>query len=735
MITPQISVFEAVNNSKYPIGVTHLSTALDEIRCGKYKEVVEKIRGEKDEGKQKILKGKLPAFTIAGVFEERKKDMKYIPSGFMCVDIDAKDNNKGTFDELVERVKQDKHTFALFRSCRGEGVAIIVKINPEKYSESFRWAMKYYADKYGLKCDPSVGFPSSLRAVSYDQDCIIKENSTQCGTLEAPKYVNKPKPKGLTKQDECDFITQVVASGKDIAPTYDEYLSLSFALANGFGETGRQYFHDICRVNHEYSEAHAEKLYNTALEREWQVTAKITIGTLYFLAKRQGIEPPKGRKEILQRVLIHKEAGTPKEEVVRELVEVNKMEVHSAGNMFDAVAKDEELTLEEVAQTGDKNISVLTEWIKKSQVNVCKNVITRKVEINGSPMTEDVFNFIYLQARQKISKEITKDIVYSILNSAYIPQVHPIKEYIERNKWRTSEGNIDKLCACVVSNTRNKDLHIRKWIISLIAAVYGHPVRSMLVIIGRQGTGKTQFFRRLLPNDLKAYLADSKLDEGKDASFKMCENLIICNDEMGGRFAKDEKTFKEFSSKEWFTERQPYGRMNDRYRRLAVLCGTSNLNEVITDFTGNTRILPIDIVDNKIDRDLYNSIDKDELFMEAVRCYERGDEYELNDEEMEVLRTEVSPAFTISFSEEEMLLKYFRKPTEGEEGFMTSTEILDFLTKDTRVKITKKRLGTFLGQYFERDQIRRNSFPVKGWKITFSNRDDKNDESIVFFQD
>jgi len=121
--------------------------------------------------------------------------------------------------------------------------------------------------------------------------------------------------------------------------------------------------------------------------------------------------------------------------------------------------------------------------------------------------------------------------------------------------------------------------------------------------------------------------------------------------------------------------------------------------------------------------------------MEAVRCYERGDEYELNDEEMEVLRTEVSPAFTISFSEEEMLLKYFRKPTEGEEGFMTSTEILDFLTKDTRVKITKKRLGTFLGQYFERDQIRRNSFPVKGWKITFSNRDDKNDESIVFFQD
>jgi len=250
-----------------------------------------------------------------------------------------------------------------------------------------------------------------------------------------------------------------------------------------------------------------------------------------------------------------------------------------------------------------------------------------------------------------------------------------------------------------------KDIFIRKWLISIIAAYNGVPVRLVLSLVGGQNTGKTEWFRRLLPNGLRKYYAESKLDAGKDDDMLMCQKLIVMDDEMGGKSKQDEKRFKELTSKSVFSLRAPYGRNNEDFKRLAVLCGTSNDPEIINDPTGNTRILPVDVL--SIDHELYNSIDKDELFMEAYRAYESGEDWQLNKDELVDLN-KVGEDFESIAYERELILQFFTHPTPGTEPeWMTATQIKDYLETQTKQKINSMRkLGIELIKIFGKSQSR-----------------------------
>jgi predicted P-loop ATPase len=171
------------------------------------------------------------------------------------------------------------------------------------------------------------------------------------------------------------------------------------------------------------------------------------------------------------------------------------------------------------------------------------------------------------------------------------------------------------------------------------------------------------------------------------------------DDEMGGKSKQDEKRFKELTSKSTFSLRAPYGRHNEDYKRLAILCGTSNEEDIINDPTGNTRILPVRVL--SIDHEAYNAIDKDELFMECVRAFESGEEWQLNKSELAAL-DEMGTEFETTPFERELILAHFAKPRAGVYStWMTSTEIKDHLETMTKQKIFgTKRFGIELRRVF-----------------------------------
>ena len=213
----------------------------------------------------------------------------------------------------------------------------------------------------------------------------------------------------------------------------------------------------------------------------------------------------------------------------------------------------------------------------------------------------------------------------------------------------------------------SKNLYIRKWFLGMIASIHGYPVRYVLSLVGRGRTGKTEFIRRLLPKELEMYSGESELQRGKDDELLMCQKLIVLIDEFSGEMATNAKKFKLLTSKKTFDLRAPFGRANEVFRRLAIIAITSNQTDIMNDHTGNTRLLPVEVVE-RIDFDLLDSLDKTALFVEAWREFEENEldrPWELTDSEHDVLENH-SEEYEVSNIEKALINKYFRAPTEDE---------------------------------------------------------------------
>ena len=88
-------------------------------------------------------------------------------------------------------------------------------------------------------------------------------------------------------QSDIESITQRVESQHtDIAPNYADWRDLGFALADAFGESGRQYYHRLSRFYPNYSAAETDKQFDNCLKAHGH---GITIKTLFHLAKQAGI--------------------------------------------------------------------------------------------------------------------------------------------------------------------------------------------------------------------------------------------------------------------------------------------------------------------------------------------------------------------------------------------------------------------------------------------------------------
>ena len=97
-------------------------------------------------------------------------------------------------------------------------------------------------------------------------------------------------------------VDAVEASGIDITPTYDDWLSIAFALVSELGEDGRDIFHRLSRFYPGYDPAEADHQYTACLK---DGSREITLGTLFHIAKSHGVvvgrepmcSPSGGRKQ------------------------------------------------------------------------------------------------------------------------------------------------------------------------------------------------------------------------------------------------------------------------------------------------------------------------------------------------------------------------------------------------------------------------------------------------------
>ena len=680
----------------------------------------------------KIEKLKLRGVTPSGVFSYRSSKNLTQHSGFIAIDIDTKDQIRKDFEIVRQELQKDPYTYALHDSVSGGGgLVVYYKIVPEKHFESFLAIEKYFFDNYKIIIDKSCKNVDRYRFVSYDPETYINKKSKTWKTYLKKAEV-EPRTTYVFSNNDLDHVFEQISSkGYDLTNDYHDWYKIGGALQNYFGgDKGRDLFHLVSQNSPKYDAKSVDELYDILEKRSADKIA--TIGTFLWICKNAGIEIKTQRTEYIERIakLRRKSVGTnggakDNAEAKKDAIKTLEIENISGDDVTEVVNKVFELPESDLKVKSNDVLADLKAFLKSFDLKF--NEITRNYELNGEPMTDRDYNTLYIKAIEQVDEKVTKDRIFSLIDSDNTPSYSPFVEFINKYKHLQPSGNFERLCECIkyqqvtyANGTRQEvdgylEIFLKKWLMGIISSMHGTYSILILVLTGGQRAGKTKFFRNILPDELMSFYAESKLDEGKDSEILMTKKLIILDDEFGGKSKQDAKRLKELSSKQWFNLRRPFGRTSEDLRRLAVLCGTSNDEEIINDPTGNRRILPINVID--IDHDKMEEISKIDLFIEIYHEWVNNKEaFMLTKEEIEILNKCTSMNEQPS-PEEEMILKYFVPSDEKSINsiFLTNTEIKAYIEgKSPTIRLNTYKLGLTLKKLgFEKQSKRLNGSAPK----------------------
>lgn len=167
---PQVSLFNNYYDTK-PICTVSLWQFLLTL-C--YKDEVQRYRKCRNVAERKGIKNTLPCVTVSGEFDTRsKKRLKHLHCGYICIDIDGKQNKEIVGRDWFTIKKKLANLFDSLAyagmSISGNGLCLIFKIAyPEKHREHFNALVAEIRERTGLVADESCGDVARLRGASYD---------------------------------------------------------------------------------------------------------------------------------------------------------------------------------------------------------------------------------------------------------------------------------------------------------------------------------------------------------------------------------------------------------------------------------------------------------------------------------------------------------------------------------------------------------------------------------------
>lgn len=681
------------------------------IRDGKWQDHVLSVRIAKTEEEKKKIKVKSPLYRVSGSFSGQKDTDLRKHSGFIAMDLDDIEN-PNTVKKLIEK---DPYVYAAFISISGKGLCLLFRIDGSRHADAFDGLSKYLYETYSIICDPSCRNVSRARYVSYDPNILINEDAQVF-----KKYL--PKPKKQKQPDKVVFVNsdfdQIVKSiydrGLNLCEDYGEWLRICYALVSEYGksQTGKDHFDTLSRNSSKYNKQDCEKQYDVCLKSHSESKKKVsTINYIYWLAKQNGIETYSiETKEVIRATSSQSKAGVSKTDIAKGLEKFNQITPEFSTPII------EQVIAQGIEHQTENIIDDIIHFLQPYGLK--KNLITRNVEMNGKPINDDDINTLFVDCKSVFDKA-TKDLVCSVIFSNKTEQYNPILEFFNNpeKEVNTDYPNLNLLLDSIQTDTENYRKWVTKWLVSVVASAHGTYSPLVLVFSGsRQGSGKTHFMRYLLPKKLRYLFAESDMDNGKDDEILMTKKLIILDDEYGGKSKREEKKLKKITAKEFINVREPYGRVTVDLRRLAVFCGTSNDNQILSDPTGNRRVLPINII--SLDHGKYNSCDKEALWHELNHLYKSGYDFTVLKSEIEEL-AQNTEMFNASTPEEELLLTKLMIPrTEFTGEWMTATEIIKLLTIDTKYVFSNIRMGLLLTKNgFVKKRIKRNGNSIVAYHV------------------
>jgi len=680
------------------------------IQHGANQDVVLKARALLQNGDTegyKKIKNTSKAITGSCVFKsgdaKTDKNIKAM-NGLIVLDIDESIN-----DATYQLIKNDQYTHLLHRSFSGKNYCVFIRIDPDKFDDSFMGLSEYYSNKFEVSIDVACSNRNRLRFLSYDPDIFYNPKSAKfiaknVKRFKAPKDVNY-----VFHEDDFDFILKQIGDKSiDLCQEdYFRYVRIGMAIASKFGIDGEDKFKYVCQFGSKYDEQRAEKDYKGFVNNSH---GKCTIGTFYFYCKEANIAVYSEKtRDIINRVKIGKSQGNPTvESIVSNLKVANEIIASPADISLISELLASKVDYSKEANSDISEIEQLQQFVLDTyspSIDLITNITYISDTKTSLPihMTDTEVNDIYINAKKSLYFTVNMGDIRSVLNSNSIKKINILTDFFNANKG-VYEGYIEQYAKCIHPRNDYNIWAFKKWIIGALHNWTAGKNEKLvcpltLVLTGQQhGTGKTSFLRNIMPAELDKYVIEAKINgHDKDSMYMLCNSLLVIDDEFGGKAFKDVKEYKAISDMNIITQRRPYERESKTFKRRAILCGTTNEIDILKDVTGNRRILPINV--DYIDYDAMLLVDKIGLIMEAYSLLKSGFEW--------IVRTEDDINYIKQNTEqnenvlpvEEIFFNHFQITTSlqyPKEVVFNQGEILEYLNNFSVLKPTKYDLKEVL---------------------------------------
>lgn len=325
-------------------------------------------------------------------------------------------------------------------------------------------------------------------------------------------------------------------------------------------------------------------------------------------------------------------------------------------------------------------------WCSKDDSSSAELPLTSSV---WQPVNTIEINTRCYQIALDTGRRIKASDVESVYYSDFARQVHPIRQYMQTlPDWdgqdRVRELSLHIHVVSAVSDMTDSEAQesmlwaFHKWLVAMVATWLHDRIENhcIFTLIGPQGKYKSTFFRYLLPPPLLSYFAENNKNSvgNKDDLIAMTENCLIALEEVNAFEGIELSKLKGLATSEKIKVRRPYAKAPEEMPRMASLCATTNVEQILTDQSGNRRWLCFKV--SHVDDPRKWEIDYEQLYAQLYKEFHDGFTYYFSSEDEDRLKVLNEP-FMLKSPEEQLISIRLRRPIGNEPYQLMSAEMIN----------------------------------------------------------
>lgn len=486
-----------------------------------------------------------------------------LPDDILCIDVDRKTDD-GMESILEFESKHGKLPATLCSETGGGGLHMFYRLDPKKLVEKAILNRSGFLPNVDLKTKGGyvVVYPS------------VHESGNQYKWILNGEYINRP---------DLNTVAKLPAKFYRLLPTKKESPIVDFSASEIIHEGKRD----------------------------------DTILRLIWIARRDGMDEDTALRHIL-----NVNATRCKPPLSDTIVSDKVRRVYQMQMSFRGERLSRDLLEKFIIEKGD-GFSL--------KFNVMKNVVeghgSFKRWNNSKPadcLTTELYDALKDDGVKEVSRENIDHMIVSIASDNLY---NPIMEYLYGLPTYDDTKDYIKLLYRIINrNTDSLEYKLfKKWIVQCVAVAHSklnepYPAVGVLVLTGKQGIGKTSFFKLLAPKGM--FREGARIDTTKTDTIRESTDRWIV--ELGeiNRTMKDIDGVKAFLTRDEDTYRIPYAKSSATYVRTTCFGATADIPEILIDSAGNRRFYCINANDMDLERlrrflDLY----RDSVWAQALSIF------------------------------------------------------------------------------------------------------------------